>query len=247
MKLKEIFDALTYGELSQVNIGGGEDGAISEANYPRILSSINLGLGALYRRFLVKESTVMIALQNEQTTYQLHSDYAVANRRSRETKYLVDSTAHPFKDDVAKIERVYTDDKYELLLNDRSNEESLFTPTMTTLVIPEIMVSVDLDTPDHLKTTHLKVAYRAEHVPIVIPIGFFDPARVDVELPYAYLNPLLYFVASRVHNPIGMVNEFNAGNNWNAKYEQACAMLEQQNIKVDQGSQNTGIQRNGWV
>lgn len=247
MKLKEIFDALTYGELSQINIGGGEDGAISEANYPRILSSINLGLGALYRRFLVKEGTVKVQLQEGQTHYLISDMFAVSNRRSRETKYIIDSTAEPFNNDVAKIERVYTDARYELLLNDRSNDESLFTPKLDMLVVPDLMVNRTLDTPEHLDTEHLEIAYRAEHVPIVIPIGFFDPARVDVELPYAYLNPLLYFVASRVHNPIGMVNEFNAGNNWNAKYEQACAMLEQQNIKVDQGSQNTGIQRNGWV
>ena len=39
MNLQEIFDQLTYGELSQLSIGGGEVGVISVANYPRVPDS----------------------------------------------------------------------------------------------------------------------------------------------------------------------------------------------------------------
>jgi hypothetical protein len=57
----------------------------------------------------------------------------------------------------------------------------------------------------------------------------------------------LYFVASRVHNPIGMTNEFHAGNSYAAKYEQACMLLDMKNLQVDQGSENTKLRDRGFV
>ena len=68
-----------------------------------------------------------------------------------------------------------------------------------------------------------------------------------MELPDAYLEALLYFVASRINNPIGMTNEFHAGNSYAAKYEQECARLEMLNLEVDQGYQNTRLRAGGWV
>ena len=71
--------------------------------------------------------------------------------------------------------------------------------------------------------------------------------ETEIELPYSHLEALLYFIASRVHNPIGMANEFHAGNSWAAKYEHECVRLEQLNLRVDQGEDNTNFCRNGWI
>jgi len=68
-----------------------------------------------------------------------------------------------------------------------------------------------------------------------------------VQLPDSHLEALLFFVASRVNNPIGMTNEFNAGNSYAAKFEAACQALEEQGLQVDQDSQNTRLHRGGWV
>ena len=46
---------------------------------------------------------------------------------------------------------------------------------------------------------------------------------------------------------MGLVNDFNAGNNYAAKYERACAEIEKNNVRVDQDSQNMRLVRNGWV
>ena len=51
MKLKEVFDQLTYGELSQLSIGGQAQGEITEENYARVVAHVNLGLSAIYKRF----------------------------------------------------------------------------------------------------------------------------------------------------------------------------------------------------
>jgi len=50
-----------------------------------------------------------------------------------------------------------------------------------------------------------------------------------------------------VHNPIGMTNEFHAGNTYYSKYLAACQELENQNLQTDRTGGNTRAQRNGWV
>ena len=248
MKLSEIFTQLTVGELSQLSIGSSVDGKIPETSYPKLIPHVNLALTALYKRFPLKEGVVMVNLQSNMTNYPLNVNYAVSNRRSRETtRFIMDSTAEPFIEDVLKIERVYTDSGKELGLNDESNPYSLFTPTATTLRVPASIVAGDISLPDGVKTTHLKVVYRANHPQIVMGLAGFEPERVEIELPYSHLEPLLFYIASRMHNPIGMTTEFNMGNNFAAKYENSCLELEMKNLRIDQGSQNTRLERNGWV
>ena len=248
MKLKEIFDQLTHGELSQLSIGGAEAGAIDPANYGRVLSHVNMGLTALYKRFPLKESRLTIELQTGMTTYPINSNFAVNSRRSRESvRFIKDLAVEPFKDDIHKIERVYTSTGYEMGLNDETDPFSVFTPSATVLRVPALVVAGSVDLPDELKTETLEVVYRANHPIIVQGIGLFEPDRIDVELPYSHLEALLFYVASRVHTPTGMTNETNMGNTYYQKYEASCQQLEISNLRVDQGSQNSRLYRNGWV
>ena len=248
MKLQYVLDQLAVGEFSQLSIGGLGQGVVAEGNWDKIIPHINLGLTALYNRFNLKENRITLLLQQGVNTYPITSAYAEHNRKSREpVRYLKDSEAYPFEDDIQKIERVLTDAGYELGLNDLADPVSVFTPTATTLRVPDILVEGSVDLPDYLNTGNLVLVYRASHPQIVQGIGYFDPSRVTLELPMSHLTPLLYFVASRVHNPIGMSNEFHAGNSYYAKYEAACRELEGQNLQVDRGSSNTRLERNGWV
>lgn len=248
MKLSEIFNQLTYGELSQIHLGGADVGVIDETNYPKIMAHINLGLTALYKRFPIKEGRVKVVLSSGNYIYPIHSKYAVNNTASTEaTRFVLDTVAEPFKDNILKIEKVLTDGKVELWLNNEADEYSCFTPTATTLRVPKEVVDWTTDYPEYLKTQYLELVYRANHLPISSDTLGFDPEQVEVELPYSHLEPLLLFVASRVHNPIGMDGGFNAGNNYAMKYEAACQQLELLNLRVDQGSQSSRLERNGWV
>lgn len=237
MKLAHIFEQLNNAEFSQLNIGGNASGTIAEANYPTVLNHINLGLTALYRRFPLKEGRITLRPQPGQREYLLASRYAVSNQRSAETvRYLIDSVAYPFKDEtLIKVEKVLDLHDEELLLNVEGDPESCFTPSLNIIRIPKEAAS------------DLVLVFRQTHPQIKIPLGYFDPERVDVDLPYSYLEALLYFVASRAHNPIGMQNEFHKGNSYAAKYEMVCAELERNNIKPDRGSENSRFTRNGWV
>lgn len=248
MKLSEIFTQLTYGELSQISWGGEVTGEITPANYIKVIPHINLGLTALHKRFCLKESRLTLALQAGQVTYPLKKIYAVNNSASIElVRTILDTAQEPFIENILKVERIYTDDGLELELNNHADPFSIFTPSFNILRVPVAMVTDSLDIPEMYQTDTLSIAYRANHFDINENTGLDDPEETDVDLPYSHLEALLFFVASRIHMPIGIQNTFHDGNNYAAKYEAECQRLEVANLRVDQGSQSTNLRRGGWV
>ena len=237
MKLQDIFDQLSAGEFSQLSMGGAPAGVIDDSNYGRVLNHVNLGLTALFSRFTLKKGQLALSLQPGQTHYKLTSAYAVNARRSKEpVRYILDTAADPFMDDVIKVEQVWTDQGVELGLNDANDPMAVSTPSALVLRVPE-----------GLTFETLTVDYRATHPKLVVSMGYFDPTRIPVQLPQTHLEALLFYVASRVNNPIGMTGEFHAGNSYYARYEQACQWLEGKGLQVDQGGSNDRLRRNGWV
>lgn len=248
MKLQEIFDQLSYGELAMLSIGGQAQGVINESNYPRILAHVNLGLSALYKRFNLKEGRVRVKLKPDQYTYVLDSRYLEDNQRSPEpVKYLTNEPGSNFADDVLKIESVQVDSGLNLPINQAGASFNLATPSMATLRVPSEIVDKPVGLPREYSTESLLVSYRAGHPLLAVPIGYFDPARVEVQLPYSHLEALMYFVAGRISSPSGMTTEERLNNIWFAKFETACQQLELDNLEIDLGSVNRRLEWGGWV
>ena len=248
MKLTEVFDQLTSGELSQMAIGGSEAGQIAEADYPKVINHINLALIAIYKRFYLKEGRVDLSMVPGRMIYPIHSKYALSSVKSKEpVKFLLDSATEKFTDDILKIESVQTDAGFEIPMNDATDRLSIATTSPTTLRIPAALTSQVQDLPDDYKTSKLTVVYRAKHPAIVWNEYNFDPDTIELELPESHLEALLLHVASRAATPTGMINEFNAGNNYASKYELACQQLEIFNFQIDHGNSNNRLIKNGWV
>jgi hypothetical protein len=250
MKLQEIFDQLTTAEFSQISIGGQPAGVINDANMGKVLSALNLGLSAIFKRFTIKMGEVSLKRTANVYLYRLHKDHSVLTSYPLTApKYLQDTVQAPFMDDVLKIEDVLLDSGLALPLNDASDIYSVLTPSAKILQMPAAVVDQIGLNDDRLKTANFRVRYRADHPRLLLPGSDFalDPAEVELELPYAYLEALLWFVASRANNTIGMGQEFNAGNTYYAKFEAECQKLEGLNLEVDQGQDSDRIHRNGWV
>lgn len=248
MKLSQLFEQLTSGELRQLKIGGAEEGEISETNYRAVTNHVVLGLTALYTRFNLKEGRCNVLIQDEQFTYPLQGKYAVNGPGNEVVRYIIDTEADPFEDVILKIEKVIAvDTNVEFPLNDSNSEYSVMTPTMDTIRLPTLVVEPTSELDPQLETTSVLVIFRANHPQIMPRLGFFDPQLTEIELPMSHVQALLYFVASRINNPIGMTNEFNAGNNYAAKYEMECKRLENEGMEINTTVTTNRAQRNGWV
>lgn len=248
MKLSEIFSLLTLGEMAQLYTGIRDDDGVDEEHQRQIGGSVQLALTALYTRFNLKQSQLELRLVMGKRDYKLHSKYADNGKNTTEpTRWIADSVDAPFGDDILKIHRVITPVGLEVGLNDMSNPFSAFTPTVDTLRVPSIMVNEEPRQPEFLKVQSVQVQYKANHPAIMPRIGYFNPDLVDIELPQSHLQALLYFVASRASNPVGMGQEFNGGNQWYAKYEMECKRIETNGMNIDSDNAPSRLYQKGFV
>ena len=225
MKLQDIYDQLSYGELRQLFLGEGDDttDTTMPIDFKKVLPSVRLALTALHTRFRLRTGTVSVPLELGKQSYIL---------------------LHP---DLLKIEKVfgvYGGKKYEIPLNKAKDLSSIQTPSMNSVLIP----SDTEEAPWLLETTALTVEYRQDHTPIDTHVANAAPLVVDVALPITHMEALLYYVASRLHNPLGMdPGAMHEGNNFAQKYEMSCQMLEANGFAVDEDNTNDRLERNGWV
>ena len=74
MKLSEIFSQLAYGELSQLGLVNATGDGIATDKQGQLVAHVNMGLLALYKRFLLKEGSVTIRLVTGRSTYPLNTE-----------------------------------------------------------------------------------------------------------------------------------------------------------------------------
>jgi hypothetical protein len=256
MKLQEIFNHLKAAEFSQLNFGAGQGVIDTDDATDKVLSHVNLGLTDLFTRFELRVKRLVLDLDPDSptTSYLLTSKRAVSKYKPTvppadpaPVPYILDSTGDPFKDDVLLITRVYTDGDYELPLNRLDQPHSLLTSAMNRLEVPLSIVMQNPSLPTQLITSGLSVVYRANHTLIDPNVGAFDPDRLEIELPYSHLTALLYYVASRANNPVGLGQEFNAGNTYAAKYEAECLRLKMDGMEVQQRGAEGKFEERGFV
>lgn len=244
MKLQEVFDQLRTGELSLLSIGGQNQGVINEKNQEVLLNALNLGLANLHTRFNLREGKLKLLLIPDNYLYTLRKEFALENDESNEPIRYIEGE---FIDDLAKVEQVWTEEGEELPLNNKA-KYACSTPKSNVLRVPAPIVDQDLELPEKYKTNALDVVYRQLHPKVGLDeFGELDLETAEVDIPYSHLEALLYFIAARVHHPVGMVGDFQMGASYAAKYEQACQRLENQGLDINRGQENTRLERNGWV
>jgi hypothetical protein len=235
MILSDIYNQLAYGELRELALGGmsleaPSDGVFPE-NYKRLLPHIQMGLTSLHTKCALKEGSITIPLVLAQAVYVI--------------KPGVDAPTD-WTDNLLTIERVYgiyLEKEYEIPLDDLNDSSAIRKTSAETLVVP---TDTEL-APWLLETTELIVKYRANH-PVINPyIANAVPLAVEIDLPVSHLEALCYFIASRIHNPIGMTpGAMHEGNNYTMKYEAAVQGLNNAGLEQRSTEVNTGLARHGW-
>ena len=232
MTLSDVFDQLAYGEFSKIFLG--ESGAIPQASWNRIIAHINLGLTELYKRFDLKQVELPVEVLAGTLDYDLKEG-----------------------GDFIEILHVFNSDNVEIPLNNRVtaiNKEW----GAAQAVVDRVHINVPsvLSVNPQMLPQVLTVVYKAGHVPIPkiadADLDGFDLTGVQIDLPVTYLEALLYFVASRIFNPMDLSNvvgrqPFHSGNNYYSKYEAACAQLMTKGLDISESLETGLFQRKGFI
>lgn len=255
MKLIDVYNQLAYGELRQVALGTGSIDATSDTvpkeNFVKLFPLVQAGLTELHKRFLLRERELIVTLvtptPKSQVVYMLHIDFAATNDKSDEDpKYITDTVALPFENDLMRVERIYGtwhEKEYEIPLNQYNNAESIRTTDFNRLLLPDDILTA----PWLIETKTLRIVYRADHPAITPAKANSSPLATEIFLPPTHLEALTFYIASRVLNPAGSDNEFHEGNNYMVKFEAAVAQLKTENFDVDNEYENDKLNQRGFV
>jgi hypothetical protein len=240
MTLKDIFRDLSYGELQGLAIGNlipdDNESEPDPKSYKQIMSHINRALTKIYSRFLLSSKETYIEQSEAIAEYILDARYAQSNLDSPillADRYIADSSAYPFKDDVLKIEQCYDEVGNILFLNDPTEDMSLYTPSFRSLQMPY---------PNEFNV--IAVQYRASH-PRLVYTPDQDADEILVAVPESLYEALLYYVAYRASpQPIGGVD---GAQTFLQLYEQACQAVEKQGLYIQAETANWRFDAKGWV
>lgn len=235
--LHDIFVDLSGGEFSNLKIGafalGDPDSEPDPRTYLQLIRHINLGMTALYTEFLLRSDECYIQLHEEIAIYKIDYRFAESNIAGSEpTKYIMDSVANPFPDNLLKIEEVYDEEGNQLYLNDPDQDLSVYTPSFNEIQVPW---------PNDWNT--VAVMYRADHPSIAYTTGM-APEDVYLELPRQLREALLFYVAARVF--AGITTEKPEANDYYQKYLDQIKRVHRLGLQVTTDQDNNRFTDNGW-
>lgn len=234
MLLSDIFDYLVHGELSQLAIA--EKGVIHVNDYPKIIVNLNLAMIELYKRFPIRTRTITIELYTAITSYHLHSDFAASNGVSVEDpKYIADADVdEAFNDDILLITDVFDTDAEALPLNDAESDGSVFTPSPVLLSVP-----------DAADNEILTINYRAKPTKIAL-ITTESLDTIEVEIYPQFLEAITSYIAWKLFSPVN-VGDKGEANSYYAKFEAACALIDNLGVLNRDNTRSTRFEDNNWV
>lgn len=129
--IEELFCRLAHGALRNTfYVSKDEPGDIADARKSEITLYTNEALMRLHSRFILRENTVIVEMQEGRTNYPLLKKYAVQSYNPEEVNdpFIMDLAGEPFQEDVIKILGVHDSDGNFRQLNDKDQGWSLFTP-----------------------------------------------------------------------------------------------------------------------
>lgn len=237
--VEELFDDLSFGELSNLKVGNSTLASVAEENYPRMISHINLGLLDLYQRFVLKKKELNIHQIAGTTDYYLRTEYMDdAAYCGSNGMYIARKEIDPFTDDIVKVLEVFDATGAVIPLNDRNatarrvSQGSEVTPGITTPA-HDTLIMVLPPVPEIVT-----VSYQARYPKITIT-ELFDPKKIKLYIPDFIRKPLMFFIAARI--VAGIKVSLSEGENHPATslrsgYNAACNEITNLNLTIDEDS-----------
>ena len=234
MKIEELFQNLSYAELSNLSISNEGSGEIAAPKHNALVGYTNSALLALYSRFVLREGQVPLRCKSHITTYRMESRYSTIGHvvGSTDPVYIEDSVAHPFEDDFIKVLGVYGPGGCRKSINDQDDPNGVFTPQPAVLQIPY-----------PVEGQVLNIIYQARHKKLE-----FGDLNQEVDVPAVLETALTSYIAHMVFTFMnGQENAAKAAE-YLTKYEIACTEVEKNDLVNNSASGNhTKFCKRGFV
>jgi len=231
MQLNDLFNMLAYGELSNHHMASAGDGTLLLAKRPQIVHFANEALTRLYTKFVLKEKSCIVELQEGNTLYRLLPEYSTTGFDNSvvDAPYIRDTVNEPFLDDVLKVLAVYTNYGGQRPLNDSNNCWSVNTPTVKTLQVNMVR-----------SNEVLAVTYQAKHV-------ILDGTNQEIELPSPLHGALTAFIAYKVYFNMNTPESQTVSQGHLAMFNSICAdTTEADALNLSISGVNTRFNLGGW-
>lgn len=218
MKLSDFLQDIALNDLQGSSVVELTGYSINKEQLPKVIQAINQALEYLFSVFPLKQSQVIIKLQDGISRYYLDSDYAMSNHSNLLPKYIMDTEHEPFIDDVLHIQSITTDNGYTLPINDVFNQVGIMIPEYNCIQISDGV----------RQHKHLVVTYRAKHPRI--PLDTTYNTKLTINIPASFNGALQAYVASTVYNSLGGSEYAQLGQFYYAKFKTITEELKLQGI-----------------
>ena len=236
MFLRDVIDELRLGELSGANLGENANEGVSPFNYEKLTNYVNSALIAIYTRLPLRIRHVLLEQENTITIYKFNSKFAQTNTTSSEPiKYLNDLT-DPFDNSLLKIDEVYNESGIEMVLDDLSNKDSLFRPTMTSLQVPY---------PVSGKT--LEIIYRSAHEKLNYSTNENTLLDQIVDLPVTFLPVIVNYVMYKHRGAMDTPESQQQAMLSMQMFEESIKTLNNYGFVPEDRFTSEKLEKNGWV
>lgn len=230
--LEQLWKDLAMSELSNTSMV--EEDELLESARRKVTNHINIALGRLYSKFILKTQDVLVEMHEHITMYHLLKRFAVfAGEESGEKyQYIKDLPGEPFKEDVVKILAVFNSGFNQLPLNDANLPGSVFTPQANLLQIPRPIAGQTVN-----------VMYQAK--PDLLS---YQEISTEIPLPDLLMEPLKRYIAYRVYNFMNTQEAKATAQEHLAVFEGLCdEAVENDLLNMSVSTTSTKFDERGWV
>ena len=236
MFVSELFEKLSYGELSNLNLSGEGNGGIIEEKQPATILHANNALLTLYSRFILKEKDFLLEEVDHITNYHLLKKYAESQQPQPgvDYAYIKDLNREHFEEDIIKIMMVYDGGGHPIPLNDFDAPGSVFTPLQQQI----------LQVPNPRNGVSLGVGYQAMHEKLVLVKDVDQLIEMPEVLHCAYTS----LIGSYVYGDINTQEATIKSQMLFQRYDSICLdLIERDILNSSTSTTNTRFKKRGWV
>jgi hypothetical protein len=236
MLLRDVIEELRLGELSGANLGENEVEGISPFNYEKLTNYVNAALLAIYTRLPLRIRQVIVEADSTITIYKFDSKYAQTNSTSLEPIKYLNDLLDPFDNSLLKIDEVFDEYGNEMVLDDLSNQFSLFRPSLTSLQIPYPVTGASYS-----------VIYRSSHEKLAYNVDVDLLLDQIVDLPNTYMPAIINYVLYKYRTTFDTQESQQSAMVAMQLFEQSIEMLKSFGLTPEDNLTSTKLEQNGWV